>query len=89
MLLTLAFAVGVAIPLLVFAVAGQYLATRMRTVRTHAAAVRKVIGVVLVLTALVLAFNLTDGLQRACPATPTPSRTGSRGARRSRGHWPG
>ena len=65
--LTLAFAVGVSIPLLVFAVAGQYLATRMRTVRTHAAAVRKVIGVVLVLTALVLAFNLTDGLQRALP----------------------
>ena len=66
-LLTVAFAVGVSIPLLVFALAGQYLATRMRSVRTHAAVVRKVIGAVLIVTALVLTLNLTDGLQRAVP----------------------
>ncbi len=65
--LTVAFAVGVSVPLLVFAVAGQYLATRMRAVRRNAAAVRKVVGAVLVLTALVLSLNLTDGLQRAVP----------------------
>ncbi len=66
-LLTAAFAVGVAIPLLVFALAGQALATRMRGVRTHAATARKVIGAVLVVTALVLSLNLADGLQRTLP----------------------
>jgi len=66
-LLTGAFAVGVAIPLLLFALAGRYVATRMRSVRTHAAAVRKGIGVLLLATALVLALNWTDGLQRAVP----------------------
>ncbi len=66
-LLTAAFAVGVAVPLLLFALAGRYLATRMRSVRTHAATARRVIGVVLMVTALVLAFNWTDGVQRALP----------------------
>jgi cytochrome c biogenesis protein CcdA/thiol-disulfide isomerase/thioredoxin len=65
--LTVAFAAGAAVPLLVFAVAGQYLTTRMRAVRSRAASVRKIVGAVLVLTALVLSFNLTDGLQRAVP----------------------
>ena len=66
-LLTASFAVGVAIPLLMFALAGRYLATRMRSVRSQAAKMRKVIGAVLLVTALVLALNLTDGLQRAVP----------------------
>ena len=39
----------------------------MRAVRTHAATVRRVIGAVLVVTALVLALNVTDGIQRAVP----------------------
>jgi len=66
-LLTAAFAVGVAVPLLLFALAGRYLAGRMRAVRTHAATARRVIGAVLVVTALVLALHLTDGIQRAVP----------------------
>jgi len=66
-LLTAAFAVGVAVPLLLFALAGRFLATRMRSVRARATTVRKVIGAVLLVTALVLALNLTDGLQRAVP----------------------
>jgi len=70
-LLTAAFAVGVAIPLLLFALAGRYLATRMPSVRGHAAAVRNVIGAVFVVTALVLALTLTDGLQRAVPGYTT------------------
>jgi len=65
--LTAAFAVGVAVPLLLFALAGRYLATRMASVRARAATARKVIGAVLVVTALVLALNVTDGLQRAVP----------------------
>ena len=66
-LLTAAFALGIAVPLLVFAVLGQRLAERMSSVRARAAAARKVIGAVLVLTALVIGLNLTDGLQRAVP----------------------
>ncbi len=66
-LLTASFAVGVAVPLLLFALAGRYLAARMRSVRTHAATVRRVVGVVLVATAVVLACNWTDGVQRALP----------------------
>ena len=66
-LLTVSFAIGVAIPLLLFALAGRYLTTRMHSVRSHAARIRKGIGAVLLVTALVLALNLTDGLQRAVP----------------------
>ena len=66
-LLTAAFAVGVAIPLLAFAIAGQFLGARMRSVRTHAATARRVIGAVLLVTAAVLALGLTDGVQRAVP----------------------
>ena len=66
-LLTVAFAVGVAIPLLAFAIAGRFLGTRMRTVRTHAATARKVIGAILLVTAVILALGLTDGVQRAVP----------------------
>ena len=39
--------------------------------RDHAAAVRKAIGAVFVVTALVLALTLTDGLQRAVPGYTT------------------
>jgi cytochrome c biogenesis protein CcdA/thiol-disulfide isomerase/thioredoxin len=66
-LLTVAFALGIAVPLLVFALLGQRLGTRMHLVRSQAAVARKVIGAVLVLTALVIGANLTDGLQRALP----------------------
>ncbi|MGD0314277.1 MAG: cytochrome c biogenesis protein DipZ [Acidimicrobiales bacterium] len=66
-LLTAAFALGVAVPLLIFAVLGQRLAERMRLVRARAALARRVIGAVLVVTALVIGLNLTDGLQRALP----------------------
>ena len=66
-ILTAAFAVGVAIPLLVFAVAGQQLAARMKVVRNRAAAVRKGVGVVLLVTALAIGLNLTSGFQRALP----------------------
>jgi cytochrome c biogenesis protein CcdA/thiol-disulfide isomerase/thioredoxin len=65
--LTAAFAVGVAIPLLAFAVAGRYLAGHLRAVRSRAAAVRRVIGAVLLVTAVVLGLGLTDGVQRAVP----------------------
>ncbi len=88
-LLTAAFALGVAVPLLIFAVLGQRLAERMRLVRARAALARRVIGAVLVVTALVIGLNLTDGLQRACRATPTPSRATSSPTPRPPRPWPG
>lgn len=66
-ILTVSFALGVAVPLLVFAIAGQRLAGRMKVVRSRAALVRKVVGAVLLLTAVAIGFNLTSGLQRALP----------------------
>jgi cytochrome c biogenesis protein CcdA/thiol-disulfide isomerase/thioredoxin len=66
-LLTAAFALGVAVPLLIFAVLGQRLAGRMRLVRSQAALIRRIVGVVLLVTALAIGFNLTDGLQRSLP----------------------
>ena len=65
--LTVAFAAGVAVPLLIFAILGQRLTMSMHLVRSKAARVRQLAGVVLVATALVLALNLTDGLQRLVP----------------------
>ncbi len=64
--LTAAFAVGFR-PLLVFAILGQRLTMRMHLVRARAARVRRIVGVVLVATALILALNLTDGLQTLVP----------------------
>jgi cytochrome c biogenesis protein CcdA/thiol-disulfide isomerase/thioredoxin len=69
--LTAAFALGVAVPLLIFAILGQRLAGRMRVVGARAVLVRRVIGVVLVATALVLSFNVTDALQRDVPGYTT------------------
>jgi cytochrome c biogenesis protein CcdA/thiol-disulfide isomerase/thioredoxin len=66
-LLTASFALGIAVPLLIFAVLGQRLAERMASVRARAVTARRVIGAVLVVTALVVGLNLTDGLQRALP----------------------
>ena len=65
--LTVAFAAGVAVPLLIFAILGERLAERMRQIRARAVRTRQVIGAVLVITALAIGFNLTDGLQRAVP----------------------
>lgn len=67
LVLTAAFAAGAAVPLLIFALAGQHLTGRLHLVRSRASVVRKGIGAVLVITALVLAFDLTDGLQRVVP----------------------
>ncbi len=66
-LLTAAFALGVAVPLLVFAVLGERLAEHMRQVRSRAVLVRRVAGALLILTALAIGLNLTNGLQTALP----------------------
>ncbi|OJV82951.1 MAG: hypothetical protein BGO37_13340 [Cellulomonas sp. 73-92] len=66
-LLTAAFCVGIAIPLLVLATGGRALAGRVRAVRRRTPAVRAVGGVVMLATALVIATNVAEPLQRAVP----------------------
>ena len=65
--LTAAFCVGLAIPLLAFATGGRRLAGRVRAVRERTPVVRAVGGVVMLATALVIATNVADPLQRAVP----------------------
>ncbi|MDD2859076.1 MAG: cytochrome c biogenesis protein DipZ [Candidatus Nanopelagicales bacterium] len=66
--LTVAFSVGVAIPLLAFALAGQQMASRISVIRSHMPVVRRVTGAVLVATALAVAWGFSDQLQRLVPS---------------------
>jgi cytochrome c biogenesis protein CcdA/thiol-disulfide isomerase/thioredoxin len=65
--LTASFAIGVAIPLLAFAVAGQRMGERIRAVRGRTRLLRQVTGGVMVITAIALALNITDSIQRYVP----------------------
>ena len=67
-LLTAAFCVGIAIPLLGFALAGNQILTRIKAVRERTQLMRGLAGGVMVVTALVIAFNLAEPLQRLTPA---------------------
>ncbi len=63
-LLTLAYALGAALPLLAIAFAGQGLAGRLRS---HAEVVRRVSGVLILGTAIAIAFGLDRNLQTFIP----------------------
>ncbi|HZC91106.1 MAG TPA: cytochrome c biogenesis protein/redoxin, partial [Mycobacterium sp.] len=65
--LTLAFAVGTAVPLLFFALAGQRVTQRISAFRRHQRGIRITAGVVTILLAVALVFNLPAALQRAIP----------------------
>jgi cytochrome c biogenesis protein CcdA/thiol-disulfide isomerase/thioredoxin len=65
--LTLSFAVGAALPLLAFALAGQRVAERVAAFRRRQREIRVVAGVVTILLAVALVFNLPAVLQRAIP----------------------
>ena len=65
--LTLSFAVGTAIPLLFFALAGRRVSERVRAFRVRQRRVRAVAGVVVIGLAVALTFNVTDALQRDIP----------------------
>ena len=65
--LTVSFAIGTAVPLLGFALAGRRVAERVRAFRTRQRGVRIGAGVVLIALAVALTFNVTDALQRAIP----------------------
>lgn len=66
--LTIAFSIGVAIPLFAFAMAGAGISRRLAVYRRRSRRFRIAGGTVMVLLAVALTFNLTDGLQRAVPA---------------------
>ena len=65
--LTLGFAVGTAIPLLAFALAGRGISQRLAAFRRHQGAFRAVSGVVMIVLAVALTFNLSDIIQRDIP----------------------
>ncbi|WP_428342537.1 cytochrome c biogenesis protein DipZ [Mycobacterium sp.] len=66
-ILTVAFAVGTAVPLLFFALAGQRVAERVNAFRRRQRGIRITAGVVTILLAVALVFNLPAMLQRAVP----------------------
>jgi cytochrome c biogenesis protein CcdA/thiol-disulfide isomerase/thioredoxin len=65
--LTVAFALGTAAPLLFFALAGQRVTQRISAFRRHQRQIRVTAGVVTLLLAVALVFNLPAALQRAIP----------------------
>lgn len=65
--LTLSFAVGAALPLLFFALAGRRVTERVAAFRRRQRGIRVVAGVVTILLAVALVFNLPAMLQRAIP----------------------
>jgi cytochrome c biogenesis protein CcdA/thiol-disulfide isomerase/thioredoxin len=65
--LTLSFAVGTALPLLFFALAGRRVAERVAAFRNRQRQIRVIGGVVTILLAVGLVFNLPAVLQRAIP----------------------
>ncbi|MFJ5292756.1 cytochrome c biogenesis protein CcdA [Streptomyces sp. NPDC088348] len=65
--LTVSLAVGTAVPLLIFALAGRRVAERMSAFRTRARRLRIAAGAPMIVLALALAFNVTDAIQRALP----------------------
>ena len=65
--LTGAFAVGAALPLLFFALAGRQVADRVSAFRRRQREIRIAAGLVTILLAAALVFNLPAALQRAIP----------------------
>jgi cytochrome c biogenesis protein CcdA/thiol-disulfide isomerase/thioredoxin len=65
--LTLSFAVGAALPLLFFALAGRRVAERVAAFRRRQREIRVAAGIVTILLAVALLFNLPAALQRAIP----------------------
>ncbi len=65
--LTLSFAIGAALPLLFFALAGRRVAERVAAFRRRQREIRITAGLVTILLAVALAFNVPAALQRAIP----------------------
>ncbi|MFB7892360.1 cytochrome c biogenesis protein CcdA [Microbacterium sp. NPDC056044] len=65
--LTVSFAIGVAVPLLFFALAGRGLIERIRAFRTHERGLRIAAGIAMLALAVGLVFNVPQLLQRLVP----------------------
>jgi thiol-disulfide isomerase/thioredoxin len=65
--LTISFAIGAALPLVFFAMAGQRVAERVGTFRRHQRRIRVIGGIVMLAFAVALVFNVPAKLQRAIP----------------------
>ncbi|WP_181512757.1 MULTISPECIES: cytochrome c biogenesis protein CcdA [unclassified Streptomyces] len=65
--LTVSFAIGTALPLLAFALAGRRVSERIGAFRRRARKLRIVAGGLMIVLALGLALNVTDAIQRALP----------------------
>jgi cytochrome c biogenesis protein CcdA/thiol-disulfide isomerase/thioredoxin len=70
-ILTAAFAVGTAVPLLAVAAAGGQLTSRIGAIRRRAPQIRRVGGVVLIVMAVVISSDVLAGLQRDIPGYTT------------------
>ncbi|GAB19034.1 hypothetical protein GOEFS_073_00540 [Gordonia effusa NBRC 100432] len=66
-LLTVAFAAGVAVPLLIVALAGNRLSARVRGLQRRQRLVRGIAGVLVIALAVALTFDLTGAIQRRIP----------------------
>jgi cytochrome c biogenesis protein CcdA/thiol-disulfide isomerase/thioredoxin len=75
--LTVAFGIGVAIPLLIVAVAGSEVVARARALRQHGTRVRRISGVVVLVMALTIGLNSFAGLQKDLPGYSTAGQSGS------------
>jgi cytochrome c biogenesis protein CcdA/thiol-disulfide isomerase/thioredoxin len=70
-LVTLVYAAGVTVPLLVLAVVSERATEHWKSLRTHLPTVRRAAGAVLAVTALAVAFNWLGALQRDVPGYTT------------------
>ena len=70
--LTLAFALGAALPLLTFALAGQRIVERVGAFRRRQRTIRVISGMVILAFVISLVLNLTDVVQRAIPDYTRP-----------------
>ena len=71
-LLTVSFAIGVAVPLLVFALAGRSVVERIRAFRSKERALRIAAGIAMIALAVGLVFNVPQMLQRLLPDYTAP-----------------
>ncbi|MET0495845.1 MAG: cytochrome c biogenesis protein DipZ [Actinoplanes sp.] len=67
LVLTISFALGTAIPLLILALAGWRISDRLRAFRTRQRGIRFAAGAVVVALAVALTFNVTDAVQQTIP----------------------
>ncbi|HEX3731866.1 MAG TPA: cytochrome c biogenesis protein DipZ [Mycobacteriales bacterium] len=65
--LTLSFAIGATAPLLVFALAGRGVSERVKAFRTRAKGLRIAAGVIMIVLAVALAYDLPAAVQRLVP----------------------